>query len=132
MSRIIRNIDNITGGNFTAGISFDSQYSTNFLTSKSQNDFNIPDLSIYNVICFKGNTDIDLKGLESSNLTNWNGLLILNALNNDKRLKIKKNKASSQAQNRFEIADDITLENGEFWWIVYNQDRQRWNVQAKL
>ena len=90
MSRIIRNIDNITGGNFTAGISFDSQYSTNFLTSKSQNDFNIPDLSSYNVICFKGNTDIDLKGLESSNLTNWNGLLILNALNNDKRLKNKK------------------------------------------
>jgi hypothetical protein len=84
------------------------------------------------VICFKGNTDIDLKGLESSNLTNWNGLLILNALNNDKRLKIKKNKASSQAENRFEIADDITLENGEFWWVVYNQDRQRWNVQAKL
>jgi hypothetical protein len=132
MSRIIRNIDNINGGNFTSGVSFDSQYSTNFLTSKSQNDFNIPDLSSYNVICFKGNTDIDLKGLESSNLTNWNGLLILNALNNDKRLKIKKNKASSQAENRFEIADDITLENGEFWWIVYNQDRQRWNVQAKL
>lgn len=132
MSRIIRNIENITGGDFTSGISFNSQYSTQFLTSKSQNDFNIPDLSTYNVICFKGDTDIDLKGLDSSNLTNWNGILILNALDSDKRLKIKKNNASSLAANRFEIADDISLENGEFWWILYNQDRQRWNVQAKL
>ena len=130
MSQIISN--NSGGGSFESGISFDSQYSTQFLTSKSQNDFVIPNLSDYNVICFKGDTNIDLKGIDSTNLTNWNGILILNALDSDKRLKIKKNKASSEPENRFEIADDITLENGEFWWIVYNQDRQRWNVQAKL
>ena len=130
MSQIISN--NTGGGTFEGGISFDSQYSTQFLTSKSQNDFVIPNLSDYNVICFKGDTNIDLKGIDSTNLTNWNGILILNALDSDKRLKIKKNKASSEPENRFEIADDITLENGEFWWIVYNQDRQRWNVQAKL
>ncbi len=131
MSLIIR--VNVGGwGSLTGGILFDSQYSTPFLTSKSQNDFLVPNLSTYNVICFKGDTDIDLKGLDSSNLTNWNGILILNALDDDKRLKIKKNQGSSDAENRFEIADDITLENGEFWWIVYNQDRQRWNVQAKL
>ncbi len=129
MSQII---SNNTGGAFESGISFDSQYATQFLTSKSQNDFVIPNLSDYNVICFKGDTDIDLKGIDSTNLTNWNGILVLNALDDDKTLKIKKNKNSSLAANRFEIADDITLENGEFWWIVYNQNRQRWNVQAKL
>ncbi len=132
MSQIIQNSDNFTGGAFTSGISFDSQYATPFLTSKSQDDFNVPNLSNYNVICFKGDTDIELKGLDSSDLTNWNGILVLNALDDDKTLKIKKNKNSSLAANRFEIADDITLENGEFWWIVYNQNRQRWNVQAKI
>jgi hypothetical protein len=129
MSQII---SNNTGGAFESGISFDSQYATQFLTSKSQNNFVIPNLSDYNVICFKGNTDIDLKGIDSTNLTNWNGILVLNALDSDKRLKIKKNQGGSEPENRFEIADDITLENGEFWWIVYNQERQRWNVQAKL
>jgi len=130
MSQIISN--NTGGGAFESGISFDSQYATEFLTSRSQNDFVIPNLSDYNVICFKGDTDVDLKGIDSTDLTNWNGILLLNALDSDKRLKIKKNQGSSEPENRFEIADDITLQNGEFWWIVYNQNRQRWNVQAKL
>ena len=30
------------------------------------------------------------------------------------------------------MKDDIDLEPGDFWWIIYNQDQQRWNAQAKL
>lgn len=121
------------GGVFSGGISFDSQYNTPVLTSKSQNDYSIPDLDTYNVLVFTSTKDIDLKGLDSSGLSEWNAFLILNGNSSGgKKIKLKKNQNSSDAENRFNMKDDIDLEPSDFWWIIYNQDQQRWNAQAKL
>jgi hypothetical protein len=129
----IQDIKSTASGAFTGGISFDSQYNTPTLTSKSQNDYNVPNLDTYNVIVFTSTKDIDLKGIDSSLLTGWNGYIILNGNSSGgKKIKLKKNQNSSTAEYRFNMKDDIDLEPGDFWWIIYNQDQQRWNAQAKL
>lgn len=129
----IQDIKSTAAGIFTGGISFDSQFNTPTLTSKSQNDYNIPDLDTYNVLVFTSTKDIDLKGLDSSDLTGWNGYILLNGnASGGKKIKLKKNNNGSVAANRFNMKDDLDLEPGDFWWIVYNQDQQRWNAQAKL
>ena len=120
-------------GSFGGGIAFNSQYNTPTITTKSQNNYSIPNLEAYNVLIFTGSTDIDLKGLDSSGLTEWNGYIILNGnASGGKKLNIKRNQNGSLAGNRFFMKDDINLEPGDLWWIVYNQDQQRWNAQAKL
>jgi len=132
LSRIIR--DSVGGGgSFIGGISFDSQYNSPLLTTKSQDDYSISNLDTYNVLVFTSDTDIELKGIDSSGLIDWNAYLILNGNSEGgDHIKLKKNKNSSLAANRFFMKDDVTLEPGEFWWIIYNQDEQRWNAQAKL
>ncbi len=119
----------IEAGSFGSGIAFNNQYNTPLITSKNQDDYNIPDLETYNVLIFTGSTDIELKGLDSSGLTEWSAFLIYNGNTNDKKLKLKKNKNSSLAANRF--LSDVEIKPGEFTWILYDQDRQRFAAQSR-
>ena len=119
----------VEAGEFGTGIAFNSQYSTPVITSKSQNNYNIPDLGEYNVIVFTSSTDVDLKGLDSSDLTEWNAFLIYNGNTNNKKIKTKKNNGGSLPANRF--LNDIELKPGEFAWILYDQDRQRFAGQSR-
>jgi hypothetical protein len=116
---------------FAGGVCFSAAYETATLTSKSQDDFSISNLENYTVIVFTSTGDVDLKGLQSANVAGWQTFLIVNGNNFDSKLKIKKNQASSAAANRFFIKDEIEINFGEFYWVMYNPIQNRWNVHAK-
>jgi hypothetical protein len=119
----------VESSEFNTSLSFNSQYNSPYIAVKSQNDYSIPNLETYNVLIFTGSTDIDLKGLDSSGLTEWSAFLIYNGNTNGKKVKLKKNQGSSLAENRF--LSDVEIEAGEFAWVLYDQDRQRFAGQSK-
>ena len=116
---------------FGGGLTLDSVHNTATLTTKSQNNFLVTDLQNFNLIVFTSTGDVDLKGLDSSGVNGWQKFVIMNGNTTATNLKIKKNNSGSLAANRFLIKDDIIINFGEFYFIIYNQNQQRWNVHAK-
>ena len=114
---------------FNTSLSFNSQYNTPVITSQSQNNYSIPNLATYNVLIFTSTTDVDLKGLDSSGLTEWSAFLIYNGNTNGKKVKLQKNQGGSLAANRF--LSDVEIKQGEFAWVLYDQDRQRFAGQSR-
>ena len=125
--------DNAGGGsgNLTGGLIFNSRFTTPVLGS-DQNNYSITDLDTYNLIDFRSTDDVEITGINSSDLNNYYAYIFLNGNTNGKKIKFKKNDSGSSAANRFDMPDDIELEEGQLWWFVYSTDRNRWVAQAKL
>ena len=124
-------VDSSSGGVFNGGIVFNSRYTTPVIGS-DQDNYNIPDLDTYNLIDFRSSDDVEITGIDSSDLNNYYAYIFLNGNTNGKKIKFKKNDSGSSQANRFDMPDDIELEEGQLWWFVYSTDRNRWVAQAKL
>ena len=116
---------------FGGAFKLSSVFTTPEITSKNQDDYLIADLFNYNLIVLVSSVEVDLKGLESSTISGWHKITLLNGNASDIKIKLKKNKNSSAPANRFFMKDDVELKFGEFRDVMYNPTQNRWNVAAK-
>ena len=116
---------------FESGVAFNSVYLTNIFTG-NQNNLLIPDMKNYTTIIFRSTIDINVTGINATGIVDWNAHIFVNGNSNGKKFTFKAESASSTASNRFSGANDISLNQGEFWWFIRNVAISRWSAQAKI
>ncbi len=111
--------------NIDGGVSFSKEYETATL-SGNYDDFVIPELQKYSVLVFNCSSDVNIKGLDSSNVNDWQVWLVIN--NSDKKLKFEYNKGSSLAENRFTGDKNFDIKKNTPSWIVRNPKNNKFLV----
>lgn len=93
-----------------------------------QNNYNPTNFEDFNVIRLSASVNIEITGIESSNVAIGQSFILVNV--STFNIKLKNNNNNSLAVNRFMLKGDLTLEKDESLIIWYDTTTLRWRVAA--